>query len=123
MRRALLSVLFVTGCSADPIVGRWAGGREPVVFHDDGRAELPVNGVEASCADDAAVIAACAKTQRWERRGDRYRLTLAAISRPRDVLDHPQPGPCKCGHEHVEVEVHGDDLTIVGSDERLRRIR
>ena len=124
MRRlAPLFAFALAACGSDPIVGRWAGGREPIVFHDDGRAELPVNSIETSCEEATDVIAECARHQRWQRRGDHYRLTFAAISRRRSATGFEAPGPCRCGSEHVDVEVHGDELIVTGTDKRLRRVR
>ncbi|MBK9036382.1 MAG: hypothetical protein IPL61_34895 [Myxococcales bacterium] len=130
MRGAAAAVaLALAACGGrDPIVGRWqsADARAAAVeSFADARAELPVNVVEASCADAADVIAACARTQRWARRGDRYQLTVAAVGhQPRRTGSSFDPaGPCTCGHEQHELELRGDELRLVDGAERLRRLR
>lgn len=129
MRRAAAAVaLAVVACGGrDPIVGRWQGAaaRAPVIeFFADGRVDLPVNAIELACADAADVIAACARTQRWARRGDRYQLTVAAVGRaPRPTgSSFDLAGPCTCGHEQHALELRGDELRLVDGDERLRRL-
>ena len=128
--RALAVVLLATmACGAgapDPIVGRWATDRgKQVEFKADGRVDLPINSVEASCQDAADVIAACARQHnRWARvGGGHYRITVPAIAhRPRAASSFEPAGPCTCGSESVGVTLRGDELAVEASDERLQRL-
>jgi hypothetical protein len=123
MRFAILA-LSLAACGADPIVGRWTDCTHTATFHDDGRADLPVNSIETSCLDAADVIAACSRTQRWSRSGSTYRLRVAAITRPpRAGSSFDPPGPCTCGHETVDVTLSGDALLVPSTGERLHRAR
>jgi hypothetical protein len=128
MRRLAAVALSLAACggSADPIVGRWANDRgRQIEFRPDGRVDLPLNSVEASCHDAAPVIAACASQHnRWARQGrGHYQLAIPAIRRaPRGASVDPA-APCACGAETVGVTLRGDELSVDGSDERLQRLR
>ena len=129
MRAAAALLLVAAACgggAADPIVGRWANDRgKQVEFKADGRVDLPINSVEASCQDAADVIAACARRHnRWARvGGGHYRITVPAIAhRPRAASSFEPAGPCTCGSESVGVTLRGDELAVEASDERLQRL-
>lgn len=128
--RAAALVLASAACgggAADPIVGRWANDAgKQIEFRADGRVQLPINAVEASCQDAADVIAACARRHnRWAKvGGGHYRITVPAIAhRPRAASSFEPAGPCTCGSESVGVTLRGDELAVEASAERLQRLR
>lgn len=129
MRVLTVVLLATTACGADAsdaIVGRWANDRgKQIEFKADGHVDLPINAVDAACAEATDVIAACARRHnRWARLGSgHYRITVPAIARRPPPSSIQPAGPCTCGSESVGLTLRGDEVIVDDSDERLARLR
>ncbi len=125
---ALIAAVALGACGGgrDPIVGKWASdsGRT-IEFKAGGAVDLPLNNVATDCADAADAIAACAAHgSRWRRgAAGHYQLIVPAVSRGPRGSSFDAPTPCRCGSETALVTLHGDELAVDGSAERLTRLR